>query len=45
MIDFSEQLLGKSTTGQIAISTREENAVAALEMVRQASQRIAIVSQ
>ncbi len=44
MIDFSEQILGKSTTGQIAITSREENAAAALEMVRQASQRIAIVS-
>ena len=45
MIDFSEQLLGKSTTGQINITTRQENAEAALEMMRQTYQRIAIVSQ
>lgn len=44
MIDFSEQVLGKSSTGQIAITTREENATAALEMMRQASQKIAIIS-
>ena len=45
MIDFSEQVLGKSTTGQVIITTREENTAATLEMIRQAKQKIAIISQ
>lgn len=44
MMDFSEQVLGKSTTGKITITTRDENAAAALEMIRQAKQKIAIIS-
>lgn len=45
MMDFSEQVLGKSTTGQVTITSREENAAATLEMIRQARQKIAIISQ
>lgn len=45
MIDFAEYTLGKSTEDTIKITTREENAAAATELVKQARQKLAIISQ
>ena len=45
MIDFSEHRLGVSTEKQIDVSTRDENAAAALELVKQCKQKIAIISR
>ncbi len=44
MIDFSDYDLGQSTDGAINISTRQENADAALELVSQTRQKISIIS-
>ncbi len=44
MLDFSEYELGRSTEGAIQIKTREENAAACLEMVKQCQQKLAIIS-
>lgn len=45
MIDFSEHRLGESTEGQIDVSSRDENAQAALELISQSRQKIAIISR
>jgi len=45
MIDFAEYSLGKSTDEAISISTREENAAAAVELAIQARRKLAIISQ
>ncbi len=45
MIDFAEYTLRKSTEDTIKITTREENAAAATELVKQARQKLAIISQ
>ncbi len=45
MIDFADYTLGKTTDDAVNITTREENAAAALELVKQAKQKLAIISQ
>jgi H2-forming N5,N10-methylenetetrahydromethanopterin dehydrogenase-like enzyme len=45
MHDFSEHTLGKSTEDGIKITTREENAAATVEMVKQCHQKLSIISQ
>lgn len=45
MKDFSEYELGQSNDGPLEISTRDENAAAALELVKQTTQKIAIISR
>jgi H2-forming N5,N10-methylenetetrahydromethanopterin dehydrogenase-like enzyme len=45
MQDFSEYTLGESSADAIKITTREENAAAALELVKQTRQKLAIISQ
>lgn len=44
MFDFSEYELGKSTQGAFKIDKREENAEAALELVKQSQRKLAIIS-
>ena len=44
MQDFSECELGKSTADAVSISTRDENAEAALALVTQSKQKLAIIS-
>ena len=44
MLDFSNYELGKSTQGSLKIETRQENAEATLELVKQCKQKLAIVS-
>jgi H2-forming N5,N10-methylenetetrahydromethanopterin dehydrogenase-like enzyme len=45
MKDFSEYTLGESSEDAFKITTREENAAAALELVKQCKQKLAIISQ
>ncbi len=45
MHDFAEHKLGESTEDAVRITTREENAKAALELVKQSRQKLAIISQ
>ncbi len=45
MDDFAYHSLGESTEDAIKITTREENAKAALELVKQSRQKLAIISQ
>jgi len=45
MSDFSDYTLGKSTDDGIKITSRQENTAAALELVTQAKQKLAIISQ
>lgn len=45
MKDFSQYELGQSNDGAIEIGTRDENADAALELIKQATQKIAIISR
>lgn len=42
--DFSHHRLGESTEDTIKISSREENALAATELVKQANRKLAIIS-
>ena len=42
--DFSQYRLGESTEDTIKISSREENALAAVELVKQANKKLAIIS-
>ncbi len=44
MHDFSQYELGQSTEGAIDISSRQENADAALELIKQCKQKLAIIS-
>lgn len=44
MLNFADYTLGESTEEALKISTREENAAAALELVKQSSQKLAIIS-
>jgi hypothetical protein len=45
MHDFANYTLGESSEDAIRITTREENAEAALELVKQSRQKLAIISQ
>jgi hypothetical protein len=45
MHDFADYTLGEASEDAIRITTREENAEAALELVKQAKQKLAIISQ
>ncbi|MEM7027159.1 MAG: hypothetical protein AAF410_02905 [Pseudomonadota bacterium] len=45
MKDFSEFQLGQSNDGQLEVTTRNENAAAVLELVKQATQKLAIISR
>jgi hypothetical protein len=43
--DFSDQILGESTEDTFKINSRDANAAAALELVKQAKRKLAIISQ
>ncbi len=45
MNDFSDYTLGESTDDAVKVTTRDENADAALELVKQTRQKLAIISQ
>ena len=45
MLDFSEYTLGKTSEDPIKITSRQENAAAALELIKQSRQKLAIISQ
>jgi hypothetical protein len=45
MNEFANYTLGESTEDAIKVTTREENAEAALELVKQSKQKLAIISQ
>ena len=45
MRDFSEYRLGESSDETLDVSTRDDNADAALELVKQCKQKLAIISQ
>jgi len=45
MIDFAEYTLGESSEDALTITSREENAAATREMVKQCKQKLDIISQ
>lgn len=45
MLDYTEYRLGESSDETLNVSTRDENAEAALELIKQCKQKLAIISQ